>query len=69
MSVRLRPPALSAGGRSAAGMPIGGLAADKCPRRIRIIEFADFPRSASGQMRRHEPEARLAKESAPERGR
>jgi len=50
-------------------MPIGGLAADKCPRRIRIIEFADFPRSASSQMRRHEPEARLAKESAPERGR
>lgn len=35
------------------------LAGYKCPRQFRFIEFADFPRSTSGKVQRHELEARL----------
>jgi acyl-CoA synthetase (AMP-forming)/AMP-acid ligase II len=35
------------------------LAGYKRPRQFRFIEFADFPRSTSGKVQRHELEARL----------
>lgn len=40
------------------------LAGYKCPRQIRFIDFADFPRSTSGKVQRHELEAKLAREAA-----
>ena len=40
------------------------LAGYKQPKGIRFIEFDDFPRSASGKVRRHELESRLAKEES-----
>jgi fatty-acyl-CoA synthase len=40
------------------------LAGYKRPRAIRFIELAEFPRSASGKVQRHELERRLEKESA-----
>jgi acyl-CoA synthetase (AMP-forming)/AMP-acid ligase II len=39
------------------------LAGYKRPRAIRFIELAEFPRSASGKVQRHELERRLEKES------
>jgi fatty-acyl-CoA synthase len=36
------------------------LAGYKRPRQFRFIDFADFPRSTSGKVQRHELEARLA---------
>ena len=38
------------------------LAGHKQPKGIRFLAFDDFPRSASGKVRRHELESRLAKE-------
>ena len=38
------------------------LAGYKCPRQFQFIEFAEFPRSTSGKVQRHELEARLARE-------
>jgi fatty-acyl-CoA synthase len=35
------------------------LAGYKCPRQFHFIDFADFPRSTSGKVQRHELEARL----------
>jgi fatty-acyl-CoA synthase len=35
------------------------LAGYKCPKEIRFIEFADFPRSTSGKVQRHELEGRI----------
>lgn len=35
------------------------LASYKCPRQFHFIDFADFPRSTSGKVQRHELEARL----------
>ncbi len=40
------------------------LAGYKCPRRFQFIDFADFPRSTSGKVQRHELEARLTREGA-----
>jgi len=40
------------------------LAGYKCPRQFQFIDFADFPRSTSGEVQRHELEARLARERA-----
>jgi len=36
------------------------LAGYKCPRQFHFIDFAEFPRSTSGKVQRHELEARLA---------
>jgi acyl-CoA synthetase (AMP-forming)/AMP-acid ligase II len=41
------------------------LAAYKCPRRFRFIDFSAFPRSTSGKVQRHELEARLSNEIEP----
>ncbi len=38
------------------------LAGYKCPRQFQFIDFADFPRSTSGKVQRHELEARLTRE-------
>jgi fatty-acyl-CoA synthase len=40
------------------------LAGYKCPRQFQFIDFADFPRSTSGKVQRHELEARLTRERA-----
>jgi fatty-acyl-CoA synthase len=40
------------------------LAGYKRPRQFRFIGFADFPRSTSGKVQRHELEARLAKSAS-----
>jgi fatty-acyl-CoA synthase len=37
------------------------LAAYKCPRQFQFIDFAEFPRSTSGKVQRHELEAKLAR--------
>lgn len=39
------------------------LAAYKCPRQFRFIDFADFPRSTSGKVQRHELEAKLIRDT------
>ena len=41
------------------------LAGYKCPRRFHFIDFADFPRSTSGKVQRHELEARLMRDRPP----
>jgi fatty-acyl-CoA synthase len=38
------------------------LAGYKCPRQFHFIDFADFPRSTSGKVQRHELEARLTRD-------
>jgi acyl-CoA synthetase (AMP-forming)/AMP-acid ligase II len=38
------------------------LAGYKCPRQFQFIDSADFPRSTSGKVQRHELEARLTRE-------
>lgn len=41
------------------------LAGYKCPRQFHFIDFADFPRSTSGKVQRHELEARLMRDRPP----